>query len=92
MTNEEIESALSDAKALRDAILDVLDCGNAEKNSWRFNVDPLTSEAEDRENAQRLDFADAVVARVRAIKEFDREQPHGLNSETEATLGGESVR
>lgn len=53
---------------VKQAILDVIDEGKNGGYSWRFSVDPLTSEAEARENAQRLDFCDRVLARIKQLK------------------------
>lgn len=60
-------------KTLRDAVLDVVDEGDpANKRRWELDND--NEDFEDFVNAQRLDFADAVVARVRAIAGFDAKE------------------
>lgn len=56
----------ADVATIRAAILDVIDTGDQDGQHWFFyeNTDGLHNWTEDNANRDRMNFADAVVARI----------------------------
>lgn len=69
---------MTDEQLIRAAVLDVIDDGNGDL-AWTLYEDSVCEE--DYVNAQRLDFTDAIIVRIKQLREMEEicDECSGIN-------------